>query len=164
MSKTTPTPAFDPDIVRAHRNYVTAINSNDTDRVMACYDKDAVVMQPDGPLVQGRRGLRKWVADYFRAYKTHWVKKSIVMWKAGDYGFDQGHDTAKDLPILRDSRGRITGYGKPIRYDVKGILVYKKQKTGEWLVYRDIWNANQPPAAPAADPAPAKKPRAKKAR
>lgn len=91
-------------------------------------------------------------------------EESIVIRKGGDYGCDQGHDTAKDLPILRDSRGRITGCRKPIRYDVKGILVDRKQKNGDWLVYRDIWNANQPPAAPAAEPAPVKKPRAKKAR
>lgn len=165
MSKTKRAPAFDPDIVKAHKMYVSAINSNDTNRVMACYDKDAVVMQPDGPLVQGRRALRKWVHDYFHAYKTHWVKVSKVVWKAGDYGFDQGHDTAKDLPILRDSRGRVTGYGKPVYSDVKGILIYKKQKNGEWLVYRDIWNANQPPAAPSPEPTPApKKKRAAKKR
>ena len=85
---------FPPAIVRAHKNYVNAINSNDIDRVMANYDKDAVVMQPDGPLVKGHGPLRKWVADYFYGYKTHWVKISKVMWMAGDYGFDQGHDTA----------------------------------------------------------------------
>jgi ketosteroid isomerase-like protein len=27
---------------------------------------------------------------------------------------------------------------------VKGILVYKKQKDGKFLVYRDIWNFNSP--------------------
>lgn len=139
-------PKFPPAIVKAHKNYVDAINSNNTRRVMACYDKDAVVMQPDGPLVQGRRDLEKWVAGYFHDFKTHWVKVSKVMWMAGDYGFDQGHDTAVDLPRLRDKRGRATGkYGKPIKQDVKGILVYKRQPNGEFLVYRDIWNANSPP-------------------
>jgi len=135
---------WDPALVRAHKNYVNAINSNDTDRVMKMYDKGAVVMQPDGPLVQGRGPLRKWVHDYFYGFKTHWVKKSQVMWVAGDYGFDQGHDTAVDLPILRDKRGKITGYGKPVKWNVKGILLYKRQKNGEFLVYRDIWNNNQP--------------------
>lgn len=129
-------PKFPPEIVRAHKNYVNAINSNETDRVMAMYDKDAVVMQPDGPAVSGRRALRKWADDYFKAFDTHWVKKSQVMWMAGDFGFDQGVDSAVDKP--RD--------GGPIqRYTVKGILIYKRQKSGDWLIYRDIWNFNSLP-------------------
>jgi ketosteroid isomerase-like protein len=126
---------FPPALVKAHKMYVDAINSNDTDRVMACYDKGIAVMQPDGPLVNGRRAARKWVADYFTSTKTHWDKVSKVMWIAGDYGFDQGVDHAVEQPRK----------GGPIsRYTVKGILVYKKQASGEFLVYRDIWNFNSP--------------------
>lgn len=129
-------PKFDPRIVKAHNMYVDAINSNKTDRVMACYDKDAEVMQPDGPLVKGHKALRKWVDDYFKAFKTHWDKESKLIWVAGDYGFDQGVDTAHDKP--RD--------GGPTQiYTVKGILIYKKQKDGRFLVYRDIWNFNSEP-------------------
>jgi len=40
-----------------------AINSNDTDQVMAMYDKDTMVMQPDGETVSGSttfaNGLRR---------------------------------------------------------------------------------------------------------
>jgi ketosteroid isomerase-like protein len=123
-------------VVKAHAAYVKAINSNDTDRVMACYDKDAVVMQPDGPLVKGHAKIRKWVAHYFTEYETHWIKKSVLIWVAGEYGFDQGEDTGRDTPRN----------GGPVQnFKVKGILLYKRQKTGEFKVYRDIWNANTPP-------------------
>ena len=89
----------------------------------------------DGPLVTGLPKVRKWVADYFKSTKTHWDKVSKVMWIAGDYGFDQGVDKAVDQPRN----------GGPIsRYTVKGILIYKKQANGEFLVYRDIWNFNSP--------------------
>ena len=129
-------PKWDPALVRAHKRYVSAINSNKTNRVMACYDREAAIMQPDGPLVTGRRSIRKWVSDYFRTTKTHWDKVSKVMWVAGDYGFDQGVDSAVDRPRK----------GGPVaRYTVKGILIYKRQKNGEFLVYRDIWNYNSPP-------------------
>jgi ketosteroid isomerase-like protein len=134
--KTPRLPKFDPAIVKAHKAYVDAINSNDTKRVMACYDRDAVVMPPDRPLVQGHAAIRKWVADYFKAFKTHWDKKSVLIWIAGDYGFDQGIDTASDTPC---------GGGPIQRYTVKGILIYKRQKSGEFKVYRDIWNNNPPP-------------------
>ena len=29
------------------------------------------------------------------------------------------------------------------RWDCKGILVYKRQKNGQWLIFRDIWNSNK---------------------
>lgn len=145
-AKKAPThPKWDPALVRAHKAYVDAINSNDTDRVMAVYDKDIQVMQPDGPLVAGNKDIRKWVADYFYGFKTHWVKVSKIMWVAGEYGFDQGVDHSVDIPILRDKKGKITGYGKPIKQHVKGILIYKRQPNGEFFVYRDIWNFNAPP-------------------
>lgn len=144
-SKREPKPKWDPALVRAHKAYVDAINSNQTDRVMAVYDKGIQVMQPDGPLVAGHKDIKKWVADYFYGFKTHWVKVSKIMWVAGEYGFDQGDDHSVDIPILRDKRGKITGYGKPIKQVVKGILIYKRQPSGEFHVYRDIWNFNSPP-------------------
>ncbi len=135
---------FDPRIVRAHNGYVAAINSNNTARVMAMYDAEAVIMQPDGPLITHSSkpvNIRQWVEGYFKAYKTHWVKKSQLIWVAGDYGFDQGHDTAVDTPR---AGGPISG-ASVVKWDVKGILIYKKQKNGEFLVYRDIWNSNIAP-------------------
>jgi ketosteroid isomerase-like protein len=103
---------------------------------MACYDKDAQIMQPDGPLVHGHASIKKWVAEYFKAFKTHWDKRSTLIWVAGDYGFDQGIDSAVDIP-------RAGGCTQ--RYTVKGILIYKRQANGEFKVYRDVWNNNSLP-------------------
>src|SRR5215467_2454753 len=129
-------PKLDPALLLAHKAYEAAINSNDTDRVMAMYDKDAEILQPDGPLVSGRRNIRKWVAGYFKQYKTHWKKVPLKNFVLGEYGFDEGIDTAVDTP---------RNGGKPIHWNCKGILVYKRQKNGEWLIFRDIWNNNKPP-------------------
>ena len=90
-------PKLDPGLLRAHKAYESAINSNDTSRVMAMYDQGAMVMQPDGETVSGRRNIRKWVNDYFKAYKTRWKKVVHMNWVCGDFGFDQGHDTAVDI-------------------------------------------------------------------
>jgi ketosteroid isomerase-like protein len=125
-------PQLDPGLLRAHKAYESAINSNNTDRVMAMYDKDAEILQPDGPTVTGRANIRKWVADYFKAYKTHWVKVAKKNFVLGDYGFDEGVDTAVDIPYAK---------GQPtIFWNCQGILVYKRQKNGDWLIFRDIWN------------------------
>jgi ketosteroid isomerase-like protein len=125
---------LDSGLLRAHKAYEAAINSNETDRVMAMYDKDAEIFQPGIGIVSGRRNIRKWVNDYFKAYKTHWKKVAIMNFVLGEYGFDEGIDTAVDTP--RDG-------GKPTRSNCKGILIYKKQKNGEWLIFRDIWNDNK---------------------
>lgn len=129
-------PKLDPGLLEAHYAYEAAINSNNTDLVMAMYDKDAEVLQPDGAIVSGHKNIRKWVDDYFKAFKTRWKKVPTKNFVLGEYGFDEGHDTAVDI-----SRHD----GKATRYDCKGILIYKRQKSGEWRIFRDIWNNNKPP-------------------
>jgi len=125
-------PKLDPGLLRAHKAYEAAINSNNTDRVMAMYDKDAEILQPGLPIVSGRSNIRKWVSGYFKEFKTHWKKVTLLNYVAGDYGFDEGIDTAVDIPRKK---------GQPtIRWNTEGILIYKRQKNGEWLVFRDIWN------------------------
>jgi len=132
-----PKPKLDPALLRAHKAYEAAINSNDADQVMAMYDKGAKILQPDGPIVSGTRNIRKWASDYFKEYKTKWKKVPLKNFVMGEYGFDEGNDTAVDTP--RD------GKGPTIHWSCKGILVYKRQKNGEWLIFRDIWNNNKPP-------------------
>jgi ketosteroid isomerase-like protein len=127
---------LDPGLLKAHYAYEAAINSNDTDTVMAMYDKGAEVLQPDGPTVSGHKNIRKWVSDYFKAFKTTWKKVPLKNFVCGEYGFDEGIDTAVDTP--RDG-------GAPTSYDCKGILIYKRQKNGDWLIFRDIWNNNTAP-------------------
>jgi ketosteroid isomerase-like protein len=127
---------LDPGLLLAHKAYEDAINSNNTDLVMAMYDKDAEILQPDGPIVSGHAAIRKWVADYFKQYQTHWKKVPLKNFVMGEYGFDEGIDTAVDIP----RKG-----GDSIHWDCKGILVYKKQANGEWKIFRDIWNNNRPP-------------------
>jgi ketosteroid isomerase-like protein len=129
-------PKLDPGLLRAHKAYEAAINSNDTDTVMAMYDKDAKILQPYGPIVSGPENIRKWVDDYFKAFKTHWKKVPLQNFVLGEYGFDEGIDTAVDTP--RDG-------SPPIYWNSKGILIYKRQENGEWLIFRDIWNNNNPP-------------------
>jgi ketosteroid isomerase-like protein len=128
---------LDPGLLEAHFAYEAAINSNNTDLVMAMYDKDAEILQPDDVIVTGHENIRKWVDDYFKKYETRWKKVPTNNFVLGEYGFDEGHDTAVDTPR--------NGRGKPIHYDCKGILIYKRQTNGEWRIFRDIWNNNTKP-------------------
>ena len=129
-------PKLDPGLLAAHKAYEAAINTNQTDLVMAMYDEGAAQMPPDAPQTVGWKQLREAVDSYFKAYKTHWNKVVQMNWVDGEWGYDQGHDTAVDIP--RDG-------GPAIHYDCKGILIYRRQANGEWKVFRDIWNNNTPP-------------------
>ena len=59
-----PTPAIE---AAAHGAYVAAINSNDTDTLMADMTEDIVYQAPDEPEIAGKDAVRKWVAAYFDA-------------------------------------------------------------------------------------------------
>jgi ketosteroid isomerase-like protein len=131
-----PIEEMDPRVRDAHKAYVEAINSNKPDQVMLCYDKDAAVMPPDEPLVQGHEALERWVAKYFAEYETSWRKDSTLIWTAGDCGFDQGVDTGTNTS-RKD--------GRTEQFTVKGILIYKQQEDGTFKVFRDIWNHNSEP-------------------
>jgi ketosteroid isomerase-like protein len=131
-----------PKLDQARKKYAEAINSNKVRSkkiadLMACYDKDAAVMPPDAPLVEGLEALRTWVASHVEQYK---LRDSRVVWAEGDYGFDQGAFEA-DTP---QNGGRDE--------TVKGILVYKRQKNGEFKVFRDIWNHNSQPKMVRIEP------------
>ena len=125
-------PALDKELLAAHKAYEDAINSNDVDRIMAMYDADAAQIPPDAPWTNGRAELRAACAAYFKQYQTTWTKVVHQNWVCGDFGFDQGIDTAVDVP--RD------GKGPTIHWNCQGILIYKRQADGRWLVFRDIWN------------------------
>src|SRR5689334_14988452 len=91
-------PKLDPGLLQAHKNYEAAINSNDTDTVMAMYDKDAEIFCPDIGIVSGLSNIRKWVTGYFKEFKTRWKKVPLKNFVMGGFGFDEGIDTAVDTP------------------------------------------------------------------
>ena len=126
---------LDPGLLRAHKAYEAAINSNETDRVMAMYDKDAEILQPDGPLVTGRGNIRKWVNDYFTAMQNSLEESAAEEFCHGRVWVRRGDRYRRRY--FEKGREPIT------RWDCKGILIYKRQKNGEWLIFRDIWNNNK---------------------
>lgn len=72
-----------------HGAYVSAINSNDTDTLMAHLTDDVVYQYPGAPELVGKDAVRKWVADYFGAYTTKWEKTSIGLTVAADWAWER---------------------------------------------------------------------------
>lgn len=123
----------------AHGGYVAAINSNDTETLMADLTDDVVYQYPGAPELVGKEAVRKWVADYFGAYSTKWEKTSIGFTVDGDWAFERytykSADTDRKTGVVTTDTG-------------KGINVFRKGSDGKWRVAIDGWSSDKA-AAPA---------------
>ena len=129
--------AADPKSVEAaaHGAYVAAINSNDTERLMADLTDDIVYQAPNEPEIVGKDAVRKWVADYFGAYRTKWEKTSIGFTVIGDWAFERYSYKSKDVD--KKTGAVATDQGK-------GINIFRRGPDGKWRVAVDGWNSDTP--------------------
>ena len=61
----------------AHDAYVNAINSNDVDALLGTVTDDIVYLPPNSPAIVGTHDVRRWLAEYFAAFQSKWVKTSV---------------------------------------------------------------------------------------
>lgn len=123
----------------AHGGYVDAINTNDTEKLMAVLSDDVVYQAPGAPEIVGKEAVRKWVADYFGAYKTHWDKKSIDFTVTPDGATAYERYTYVSTDIDRVTGATVTDRGK-------GINVFQRDPGGQWRVAIDGWSSDLPPS------------------
>lgn len=115
----------------AHGAYVDAINSNDTDAIMAVMTDDVVFMAPDTPRMVGKDAVRPWVAGYLEAFTTQWEKTTLEFVVCGEWAFEQYAYAHTD--VSRENGDILVGAGK-------GLIVYHLDDDGVWRVARDAWN------------------------
>ncbi len=119
----------------AHGAYVAAINSNDTEKLMAALTDDIVYQSPHEPEIVGKDAVRKWVAGYFGAYRTRWEKTSIGFTVSGDWAFERytyvSTDTDKKTGAVTTDKG-------------KGINIFHHDPDGKWRVAIDGWSSDLP--------------------
>ncbi len=118
----------------AHGAYVLAINSNDTDVLMADLTEDVVFQFPGAPELVGKAAVRKWVSDYFGAYQTKWEKTSLGFTVAGDSAFERYSYKSTDTDRKTGQITTDTG---------KGINVFRKGQDGKWRVAIDGWSSDK---------------------
>jgi len=121
----------------AHGAYVAAINSNDTDTLMADVTDNIVYQAPHEPEIVGKAAVRKWVAAYFGGYKTTWRKTSIGFTVSGDWAFERyaylSSDTDRRTGAVTTDKG-------------KGINIFHHEADGRWRVAIDGWSSDLPAA------------------
>src|SRR5207248_10352394 len=91
--------ATDPALIRAHEDYLAAINANDPDALLAMLTDDAIYLPPHEPAIVGKEAIRPWIAGYFSAFRTHWEKQTVELVAAGDWAFEYAAERVTDTPV-----------------------------------------------------------------
>jgi len=139
---TAPDTAADETAIRAvNPEWFAAHEAGDADRLAALYAEDAVLSIPGAPPVRGRPAIREAFAAEVAAMKAAGLKNnqgaSPEFGVSGDLGWEWNTFT------VTDQAGATVDTGKY-------VTVYAR-RDGKWLIVRDIWNSDMPPAAPAAE-------------
>jgi uncharacterized protein (TIGR02246 family) len=135
-----PDTAADETAIRAiNPEWFIAHQAGDADRLAALYAEDAVLSIPGLPPVRGRPAIHEAFAAEVAAMKAGGLKNNQgaapEFGVSGDLGWEWNTFT------VTDQAGAIVDTGKY-------VTVYAR-RDGKWLIVRDIWNSDAPPAAPA---------------
>lgn len=102
------------------------------------YAADAVVLPPDGPAVEGRAAIERWLAA-FPAFSD--LKFEILELDGrGDLAYARGRYTMMMTP---------PGAPAPVHVTGKYLEIWRKQQDGSWKVTHDTFNSDMPPPPPA---------------
>ena len=135
------TTAADEAAIRAGTvRWTDAYNAGEVDKIVALYTDDAVVMPPNAPALNGRAAIRDFLTQDIAAAKAAGLTAKDG---AGDVGISGDLAWHAGTSSVVDATGKTVETGKYIE-------VWRRTN-GKWLMVRDIWNDDAPPA-----PAPAK--------
>lgn len=138
--------AADEAAVRAiNPSWFKAFNAGDADGIAALYAEDAVLSIPGAAAARGRTAIREAAAKDIAAAAglTNNSGTSPEFGVSGDLAWEWNTFTVTDASGATVDTGKyVTVYGR---------------KDGKWMIIRDIWNSDTPPApaatAPAEEPA-----------
>jgi ketosteroid isomerase-like protein len=128
----TDTSAADADAVRAHVDqFVSAWNTADDAALGPMVAEDAVLMQPDGPVLEGSDAILAVIAagyDIALIQQSATVDEVIVI---GDYAYGRG--TWNLEPTPEAGADVLPGNGK-------WSVIYQRGLDGGWQIWRWMWN------------------------
>jgi uncharacterized protein (TIGR02246 family) len=116
-----------------------AFNKSDLDALSSLYTIDAIRMQPNEPVLNGREAIRASFKSYFDQNETILDdNKAVEVTIAGDYAIAHGNYTSDYKP---------KSGGTPVHDEGKWVSIRKRQADGSWKAVMDIWNSDLPAVA-----------------
>jgi ketosteroid isomerase-like protein len=133
-----PRPAGAADAIRRlDAEFMKAANAkNPAALVKAFYARDAVLMPPNHPLVEGHAGIQGFLQGLIDSGFTGIKLETTSVASVGDLAYGQGRYTLSLAPAS----------GAPVQHVGKYIVVYRLAASGAWRAVADIFNSDQ--AAP----------------
>jgi ketosteroid isomerase-like protein len=132
-----PAVAADEAVIRAGTDtWNTAYNAGEVDKIVALYTDDAVVMPPNVPALAGHDAIRQFLT------------KDIAAAKAAGLTAKDGTSSvgvAGDLAWHAGTSSVVDASGKTV--ETGNYVEVWHRTNGQWLMIRDIWNDDAPPAA-----------------
>ncbi len=121
-------------IVAITETWEAALNAKDIDGIVALYTSDARVLPPNAEMASGGAGIRTVFGAMIDA-GIGGELTSIGARASGDVGYDVGTYTLR-------VDGAVVDTGK-------WIVTFIRGDDGEWRISNDIFNSDNPAAAPA---------------
>ena len=116
--------------------WVKAYNAEDAKTISGLYAEQAVLLPPGAPAAKGNAAIRAYLAkdmaESAKAGVTFSIDAKTDVGVSGDLGWESG------TYAVKAKSGASVEVGKY-------LTVYKKSD-GKWLIIRDTWNADAPPA------------------
>ena len=110
-----------------------AFNAGDAKALAAIYAPEAMLLPPNAEFVQGRESIEEFWAGFIEGVKGELEIQEVLV---------QG-DLANLLgTYILDGDGKVVDRGKYVEIWKRG--------SGQWGLYRDIWNTSLPKSEPAA--------------
>jgi uncharacterized protein (TIGR02246 family) len=123
--------------------WVKAYNAGDAKAISGLYAEKAVLLAPGAPAANGNAAIQAYfakdMAESAKAGVTFSLSPKTDLGVSGDLGWESG------AYAVKAKSGATVDAGKY-------LTVYKKSG-GKWLIIRDTWNSDAPPAPASAAPA-----------
>ncbi len=125
-------------ITRVREQEMASFTSGDSEKLLALFTEDVVLMPPNELAAVGKQAARTWVRGMFQQFKIEGSYTTTADLRvSGDWASERVSFKLKSTPIAG---------GAPIEDVGKGVHVYRRQ-AGVWKISQDVWNSDK--AAPA---------------
>jgi ketosteroid isomerase-like protein len=110
--------------------------SGDMSVLMSLFADDAVVMPPNDTTLFGKAEIQAWWEDYFKHFRiTSSVETEREVTVVEEQIFERAAVSVVIVPRERGPR---------IRDDIRDLVMWKRDPSGNWKISHMIWNSIKP--------------------
>jgi ketosteroid isomerase-like protein len=117
------------------QRWLKAFTGADGDAIAKLYDENAVLMPPGAPAVKGRAAIRDFLVK--EAQGAGQAGMVFSFGEVSDGGANGNLGWSSGSYVVKDKDGKVVETGK--------YLSVNKKINGNWIYWRDTWNADSPP-------------------